>query len=119
MIQTLSFSVTDPDESAAVGTAALRFELPFNFTIVGVSVCPLEDDTGATMDIQDDGTDVITAISCADKDAVTPWLSTHVGGTNTPVHVAADSEVTFDFNSAAVANIFHVAISFLAGVVNA
>ena len=118
MIQTLSFSVTDPDATAAAGTAAVRFELPFNFTIVGVSVCPLEDDAGATMDIQDDGTDVITAVACADKDAVTPWLSTHVGGTNAPVTIAADSEVTLDFNSAAASNVFHVAISYLAGVAN-
>lgn len=118
MIQTLSFSVTDPDETAAVGTAAARYELPFNHTIVGVSVCPLEDDTGATMDIQAGGTDVITAIACADKDAVTPWESTHVGGTNAPVTVAANTEVTFDFNNAAAANIFHVVISYLAGEAN-
>lgn len=116
MIQTLSFSVTDPDETAAAGTAACRYELSFSHTIVAVSVCPLEDDAGATMDIQAGGSDVITAISCADKDAVTPWESTHVGGTNDPVTVAANTEVTFDFNSAAAANVFHVAIQYLAGM---
>lgn len=115
MIQSISLSITDPDETAAAGTAAARIEFPHSITIVGVSCCPLEDDAGATLDVQAAGSDVITAVSCADKDAVTLWETTHTGGTNAPVLVAANTEITFDFNNAAAANVFHTVLYYLAG----
>lgn len=73
--------------------------LPFDFTIVAVSARPSADDAGATIDLRDDGTDIITGVT-ADT-AATPgtWLSTHVGGTQTPVHVAADSVLAMDVNT--------------------
>lgn len=113
-----SITVADPDETGAVSTLEAYVQFPFNFTIVGVSVAPRDDDAGATMDIDDDGTNVISAIGCADADAPGTWISTEFGGTETPVHVAADSKVALDFNNAAAANAFFVNIWYLAGSVN-
>ena len=71
------------------------------FTIIGVSLEAesfANTPTGFNIDVQDDGTDVITAVA-ADT-ALTPgtWLSTAVGGSETPVKVAAGSEIEIDVN---------------------
>jgi hypothetical protein len=76
-------------------------KVPFGITIVGVTVVAeafTGTPTGFNIDIQDDGTDVITAVAA--NTAATPgeWLSTHLGGTNTPVAVAAGSKVEVDIN---------------------
>lgn len=115
MINALTFNITDPDETAASGALAVHFYVPFNMTIVGVSAAPLEDDTGADIDINDDGTAIISAVDASDKDVPGTWLSTHLGGSNSPVHVAAGSELTIDVNDAAAANRFDVVIYYLAG----
>lgn len=114
-VQLMTFSLTDPTDAAALSTGVMLGALPIPITIVGVSVCPLEDDAGATIDIQDDGTDIITAVDASDADVPGTWLSTHLGGTNAPVEVAADSELEIDFNSAAAGNHFNVIISYLPG----
>lgn len=108
-------NVTDPDETAAAGDAFAVLVTPFDLTIVAVGVSPLEDDAGATLDIQDDGTDVITGVDASDHDAPGEWLSTYAGGTNDPVYVAAGSEIDLDFNNAAAANRFDVTIWALIG----
>lgn len=116
MIQSLGITLVDPDNTAALGTAAGRIEFPHDITIVAVSICPLEDDAGLTVDVQAAGSDVITAIAAADKDAVTLWESTHVNGTNDPVHVDAHDEITFDVNSAAAANAVQIVLFYEAGL---
>lgn len=108
-------NVTDPDETAAVAGAAAILVTPFGLTLVAASVAPFEDDAGATLDIQDDGTDIVTGIDASDHDVPGEWLSTHVGGTNDPVSIAAGSEIDLDFNSAAAANRFDVTLWFLVG----
>ena len=117
MIETLntwSFVATDPTDASALSTLAHYQKVPIGMTIVYVTVGPLEDDAGATLDINDDGTGVITAVDASDKDVPGTWISTHFGGTNAPVTIAADSVVTFDFNSAAAGNAFMVTIWYLA-----
>ncbi len=72
-----------------------------DMTIVGVSLCATVftgTPTGFTIDIQDDGTDVIAALAA--NTALTPgtWKSVHMGGTEDAVHIAAGSEVEVDLN---------------------
>jgi hypothetical protein len=115
-VNLLSLNLTDPDETAALGASAWLGSFPFNITIVAVSVSPLEDDAGATIDIQDDGTDTaIVAVDASDHDVPGEWNSTHVGGTNDPVSIAAGSEIEIDINNAAAANRFDVNIWYLIG----
>lgn len=115
----LSCNLLDPDETAAVGDAFLIRTLPVDITIVAVSVAPAEDDAGATLDINDDGTGVITAIACATAATPGTWLTPGYGGTNTPVHVAAGSKLSLDINNGAAANNFLVDIWVLTGEASA
>lgn len=110
-----TFSIFDPTDTNAVGDLACYFMVPFAATLVYASVAPWDDDAGATMDINDDGAAIVTALTAADKDVPGEWISTHVGGTQTPVRVEAGSELTLDFNSAAAANRFDVQMLFLRG----
>ena len=97
VMRVLSFHV------GAIAAADSQIDLKAleDMTIVGVSVCATAftgTPTGFNIDIQDDGTDVITAVAA--NTALTPgtWQTPHMGGTQTPVHVAADSEVEIDMN---------------------
>ena len=112
---TYSFSVFDPDDTSAVGDLCLYFMLPFAATLVYASAAPWEDDASATMDLMDDASEIITTLACATKAAPGEWISTHAGGTQTPVAIAAGSEMTVDFNDAAAANRFDVVFNFLTG----
>lgn len=113
----ISKTLTDPDESAGLSTNEAYFYTPVDLTIVSISVAPEEDDADATLDINDDGTGVITAISCADADVPGTWKARGYGGLNAPVVITAGSKVDFDLNDAAVANVFNVDIWALAGEV--
>ena len=115
VMQTLCFNVTDPIDTATVGANGFLTILPYDYTIIYVSVSPMEDDTGATIDLQDDGTDIITAIDASDHDVPGEWISTAAGGAQTPVHVAAGSELEVDFNNAAAGNRFDIMVVILTG----
>lgn len=110
-----TLNVADPDESAAVSQSAAMVMIPFGATLVYASVSPFEDDSGAVMDIQDDGADIVTGISAADHDVPGEWISTHCGGTQTPIAIAAGSELELDFDAGAAANRFDVVLLFLVG----
>ncbi len=111
-----SFSVGDPTEGNAIGTLEYYFDAIVDMTIVGVSVAPQVDDTGATLDIDDDGSNVITLVDASDQNVPGTWKSTALGGgTNTPVHIAAGSKVSFDINSGANGTAFHVVLYWLTG----
>lgn len=111
-----NLNIADPDSAASVGSSGAAIVMvPFGATLVYASVSPMTDDAGATMDIQDDGTDIVTAVSAADHDVPGEWISTHAGGTNTPVAIAAGSEISIDINAAAAANRFDVTLLFLTG----
>ena len=110
-----SFSAADPTEGNALGDLAVYFMLPFSATLVYASGAPFVDDTGLTMDLHDDASAIITALDIADKEAPGEWISTHAGGTQTPVAIAAGSEMTVDFNAAAVGNRVDIQFLFLTG----
>lgn len=110
-----NFNVFNPNDGAAVAGSALFIPVPFTGTLVYASVSPFEDDPGATMDIQDDTVDVVTAIDASDHDVPGEWISTHLGGDEAPVQFVAGSMLELDFNAAANANRFDVSLLFLAG----
>lgn len=70
-------------------------------TILAASLCAESLDGGANtcnVDIQDDGTDVITALTANTAGTPGTWLTPAFGGTQTPVHIAAGSSVEVDLN---------------------
>ena len=111
----LSLNGVNPLDTGTLGAAAIVTTIPYDCTIVYVSVAPSVDDTGLTIDIQDDGSDVITAIAAATAAAPGTWKSKHVGGTNAPVTLAAGSVVSIDVNSAAAATALSVDLWVLTG----
>lgn len=115
----IPFNLVDPDETAAVGDLFLYWTAPIDLTLVYVTVAPAEDDTGATLDINDDGTGVITAVDASDKNVPGTWGTPGYGGTNAPVLVAAGSVMSFDINNGAAANNFYGQIWALTGEVGA
>jgi len=108
-----NLNIGDPDESAGVTTSASMVMVPFGCTLIYASVSPYADDPGASIDIQDDGSDIVTAVDATDHDVPGEWISTHAGGTETPVAIAAGSEIEVDVNAGAVANRFDVTMLFL------
>jgi hypothetical protein len=110
-----TFSVGDPTEAAALGDNALYFMVPFGATLVYVSVAPHDDDALASLDINDDGATIVAAVDATDKDVPGEWISTHFGGAETPVAIAAGSVCDFDFNDAAAANRFDIVMLMLQG----
>jgi hypothetical protein len=117
VMRVISFHVAPlADADSVVDFSALE-----GMTVVGVSLCATVftgSPTGFNIDIQDDGTDVITAIAA--NTALTPgtWKTPHLGGTETPVTIAGGSEVEIDLNltggSTPTAE-FDVVIWYLAG----
>jgi len=84
------------DADSVMGFTALEA-----MTIVGASLYPTVftgSPTGCTIDIQDDGTDVIAAITANTALTAGDWQSVHMGGTEAPVHIVAGSEVEIDLN---------------------
>lgn len=112
-----NLSLFDPDDGAGMSTSAWLGMVPFNATLVYASVSPHEDDAGATIDIQDDGTDIVTAIDASDHDVPGEWISTHCGGTQTPQVIAAGSELEIDANAVAATTRLDVTLLFLQGEV--
>ena len=110
-----TFSVGNPTEITALGDNALYFMVPFGATLVYVSVAPHDDDALASLDINDDGVAIVSAVDATDKDVPGEWISTHFGGSETPVEIAAGSVCDFDFNDAAAANRFDIVMLMLQG----
>lgn len=90
-----------PGAAVALGDDYAYFTTPCDLTVVYVSAAPSQADADLTLDINDDGSGVITAISCAVVATPGTWKSIHMGGANSPVHIAAGSKVSFDANGAA------------------
>lgn len=91
----------DGEVGVTLGATYRYISIPFGITIVAVSVSPSADDAALTLDINDDGAAAIAGISCAVKATPGEWNSTHVRGSNAPVHVAAGSVLSLDANNAA------------------
>jgi len=109
-----SLSIMDPAESA-LGASAWLGMLPFGGTLVYASARPHKNDADATIDIQDDTADIVTAISCAVAATPGEWISTHCGGAETPVAIAAGSELEIDANSVAATTRLDIVMLFLTG----
>jgi hypothetical protein len=112
-------SFTDGEVGVTLGALYRYIYTPIDLTIIYVTVSPNVNDADMTIDIDDDGTNVITAIDCSDVDVPGRWRSVHVGGTNAPVFVAAGSKLALDANSAAANTVAHVSIWALPGQASA
>jgi len=108
-----SFTAGETDET--LGNNFLYIYTPVDLEIVGVDAAPSVDDSDLTLDINDDGSAAISAVSCADQDVPGTWRSTHMGGSETPVHVDADSKLSFDANGAAANTRLHFTLWVLVG----
>ena len=98
---TIPIKMIDPTEGNALGNTEYYINVPFDCYIVYVAAGADNDDTGLTLDINiESGGDDITGIDCATKADPGEWISTHFGGSNDPVKVDADSELSFDANAA-------------------
>jgi len=106
----ISGTCVNPAEGAALAALDHYINVPCDITIVYVCAAADTDDTGLTFDINDDGSAIIAAIDCADKEDPGEWISTDMGGAETPVVVAAGSELSFDVNNGANATTVHYSI---------
>ena len=119
--QLLTFNFSAQAQGTANGVHTVK--VPFGITLVGVTVCAeafTGSPTGFTIDIQADTADVITAVAANSAGTPGEWKSTHFGGSNAPVVVAAGSVVEVDVNLVAGSSPtadYDVTIYALAGTV--
>lgn len=112
-------SFVEGEVDVTLGDNFRYFTTDVPLTIVGVSCSPSADDADLTIDINDDGSAAIAAIACATKATPGTWKSTHLGGSQTPVAIAAGSKISFDANTAAASTRVMVVIFALVGEKNA
>lgn len=111
-----TINLADPVEGNSLGALETYFVLPFGATLVYASGSPSADDAGCTMDLMDDGAACgPTALACAVAATPGEWISTHCGGSETPVEIAAGSVMSIDVNNAAVGVTFAIVLLFLVG----
>ena len=84
-------------------------------TIVGVVCSASANDADLTVDVNDDGTGVISGIACATAATPGTWKSTHIGGTETPVYIAKNSVISLDAKNAAADTRLRVGLLCLVG----
>ena len=108
-------SFTDGEEGGTLTDVYRYITVPIALTIVAVSASPSANDADLTVDINDDGSAAISAVTCDDQNVPGSWVSTHFGGTQTPVSVGADSVLSLDANAAASGTRIHVQIWALTG----
>jgi hypothetical protein len=119
--QLITFNFSAQAQVTANGVHLVK--VPFGITLVGVTVCAeafTGSPTGFNIDIQDDTVDVITAVAANSAGTPGEWKSTHLGGSNAPVAVAAGSVVEVDVNLTAGSSPtadYDVTIYALAGTV--
>ena len=108
----------DGQVGLTLSTLYRYFYVPFDVTVVYMEAGASADDPGLTVDLNDDGTGVITALACATAATPGRWRSTHVGGSETPVRIAAGSLCSLDANSAAADTDICVTLWCLVGEVS-
>jgi hypothetical protein len=113
----LSFTLVNPNNAAGLGDNDFYHNVPCDCMIVYVCASSDTDDTSQTVDINDDGTGIIETIDSDTKADPGEWISTHCGGTETPVRVAVGSELSFDVNSGANDTTVHLVIWLLTSAV--
>lgn len=97
----IDIPVVYPGASAALGANYAYFVAPMDLILIYVCAAPSVDDSGLTLAVNDDGSAIVSAFSCADADVPGEWSTTHVGGTNTPVRIVAGSKISFTAANAA------------------
>ena len=112
-------SFVEGEVGVTLGDNFRYFTTDVPLEIVGVCCSPSANDADLTIDINDDGSAAIAAISCAVKATPGTWKSTHLGGAQTPVSIAAGSKISFDANDAAEDTRVMIVIFALIGVKNA
>lgn len=113
------FDIVEGEVGVTLGDAFRTITLPYDLTVIFVSTSPSADDADLTIDINDDGTGVISAVACATAATPGTWKSTSMGGTNAPVSIAAGSVLSFDANNSAADTRVMISIWGLAGEVSA
>jgi len=108
-------TICEGEVGVTLGALYQYFTAPCDMTIIYVCAAPSVDDPDLTIDINDDGTAAISAISCALLATPGTWKSTVMGGTNDPVTIEDGSVVSLDANSAAVNTRIMVQIWFMPG----
>lgn len=103
--------------TTALGDNFQYVTTPCSFTVLYVTVAPDEDAAGCTVDINDDGSGVITGIDCSDADVPGTWKSKAMGGSDDPVVIAAGSKISADANSAGVSTGITIHIYAVPGTV--
>jgi hypothetical protein len=112
-VQHKCITLIDADDGNAVGVLEGYFTAMTNMRIVGISAAPFIDAVGATLDVDDDGANVIAALACAVAAVPGTWKSTFIGGVETPVVIAKDSLVSFDINSGGAATSYYVHLYYV------
>ena len=111
-----TWNLVDPVEINALGDLETYFMLPFGATLVYASGTPAVDDAGTSFDLMDDTVACgPTALACVTAAVPGEWISTHCGGTQTPVAIAAGSEMSIDVNGIAGGVSFAIVLLFLVG----
>jgi len=108
-------SFDDGEVGVTLSTNYRYFTLPCDFTVIYIEASPSANDSGLTVDLNDDGTGVIDATACATAATPGTWKSIHMGGANAPVRIAAGSVCSLDANSAASGTRLSVQIWGLTG----
>jgi len=88
-------------EAQADADGVFEFDMPVGMTILGVSLCAEAfsgTPTAFTIDIQDDGSDVIAALAASTAGTPGTWYTSAFGGSEDPVVIAAGSDVEVDVN---------------------
>lgn len=99
-----------------LSTGAFKFTLPnLPMTLVHVSAYSTADDAGLTLQVQDDGVDMLaSALDISDTDAApAEWKSKHFGGTKDPIAVAGGSIIEIDLANAAADSRAQFVLTFL------
>lgn len=106
---------TAGETGETLGANFLYKYVPVDVEVVGMDCAPSVDDTDLTIDLNDDGSAAVSAVDCSDQDVPGTWRSTHMGGSETPVHIDADSKLSFDANDAAADTRVHITLWVLIG----
>jgi hypothetical protein len=105
------------ETGVTLATGEFDFLAPTGLTLVYASFHSSADTALATIQIQDDGSDILAAAIDAATANTAPveWKSVHFGGTNTPIRIAAGSEVEIDVANFAANQRLEFLLCFLAG----
>lgn len=111
--QAITFN--DGEAGVTLGANYRYFKAPTGFTIVAASASPSVDDAGLTVDVNVNGSAVVTGIDASTKATPGMWKSAHFGGSDAPVYVAPGSVLSLTASGAAADTRLHVAIWYLDG----